>query len=75
MPPEIIFEPPTTEEKPLLRFAEDIMAPRPSKSTAKTTKAKKKKKGSYGKESAEDGIKLRKGRRDITVEEEDEDYL
>jgi N utilization substance protein A len=73
VPPEVVFEPPAAEEKPLLRFAEDILTPRPAKTPAKTSKTKKKKKGAYAKESAEDGIRLRKGRRDINIEE-DEDY-
>ena len=38
------------------------------------TKAKKKKKGSYGKETAEDGIKLKKHRRDSASLDEDEEY-
>ena len=74
IPPQIIFEPQVAERKPLLRFAEDIMAPRPAKATAKTSKAKKKKKGAYGKESTTDGIKPRKARREPTIEEEEEDY-
>ena len=74
IPPQIIFEPQVTEKKPLLRFAEDIMAPRPAKATAKASKAKKKKKGAYGKESATDGIKPRKARREPTIEEDEEDY-
>ncbi len=73
MPPQILFEAQITEEKPHLRFAEDIMAPKSAKSSAKTTKTKKKKKDTYAKESAEDGIKLRKARRDFATEE-DEDY-
>ena len=74
IPPQIIFEPQVTGEKPLLRFAEDIMAPRPAKATAKASKTKKKKKGAYGKESATDGIKPRKARREPTIEEDEEDY-
>jgi len=74
IPPQIIFEPQVTGGKPLLRFAEDIMAPRPAKATAKASKAKKKKKGAYGKESATDGIKPRKARREPTIEEDEEDY-
>jgi len=74
IPPQIIFEPQVTEGKPLLRFAEDIMAPRPAKATAKASKAKKKKKGAYGKEGATDGIKPRKARREPTIEEDEEDY-
>ncbi len=72
MPPQILFEPVTTEEKPQLRFAEDIMAPKRPKATSKTTKSKKKKKGAYAKDTGEDGVKVRKGRRDIVIEEEEE---
>ncbi len=74
IPPQIILEPQTTEVKPRLRFAEDIMAPKRTKGTAKTTKTKKKKKGAYDKDTGEDGVKVRKGRRDYTVEEDEEDY-
>jgi N utilization substance protein A len=74
VPPQILFEPSIAEDKPQLRFAEDIMAPKPTKATAKTAKSKKKKKGAYGKESAEDGIKLRKGRREFDIEEDEEYY-
>jgi len=72
VPPQILLEPLTMEEKPQIRFAEDIMVPRPAKSTAKTSKAKKKKKTTYGKETAVDGIKLRKTRRESDIEEEEE---
>jgi N utilization substance protein A len=71
VPLQAILEPQTTEDKPQLRFAEDIIAPKPAKAPAKS---KKKKKGAYGKESAEDGIKLRKGRRGLDIEEEEEYY-
>jgi N utilization substance protein A len=74
MPPQILFEPPITDEKPLLRFAEDIIAPRPGRATAKTSKPKKKKKGAYGKGSAEEGIKPRRIRRETDIEEEEEYY-
>ncbi len=70
IPPSVKFEPPVAAEKPQLRFAEDIMAPRP----AKTADKPKKKRKAHGKETAEDGIRLKKGRRggvDITGEEED----
>lgn len=76
VPPQIIFEP-VAGEKPLLRFAEDIMAPRPARSAAKTSKTKRKKRGAYTKDTAEDGIKVKRGRLDIdninNIEEE-EDY-
>lgn len=72
----IVFEPQPAEKKPQLRFAEDILAPRPVKSTIKPKK--KKKKGVHGKETAEDGIRIRKARRgtEVTGEEgeEEEDY-
>jgi len=75
VPPQAIFEPQVTEVKPKLRFAEDIMVSRPAKSTAKSPKAKKKKKATYGKESAVDGIKLRKARRgESDISEDEEDY-
>ncbi|HTY82380.1 MAG TPA: transcription termination factor NusA, partial [Dehalococcoidales bacterium] len=57
-----------------LRFAEDIMAPRRAKTE---TKAKKKKKGGYGREGGEDTVKARRGsggRRDYTVPEDEEDF-
>ncbi len=72
-PPQIIFEPADTEGKPQLRFAEDIMAPRRTKSATKSTKKKKKKGATYAKDTGEDGVKVRKGRHDYTIEEEDED--
>ena len=76
VPPRFVLEPAAADEKPKLRFAEDIMAPRPAKSGTKAGKGKKKKKATHGKESAEDGIKLRKGRRDagFTTTEEEEYY-
>ncbi len=56
-----------------LRFAEDIMAPRRA---AAAPKAKKKKKGSYTKDTGEDTVKAKRssGRRDYTVVEEEEDF-
>lgn len=73
-PAPVLFEPPKAI-KPQLRFAEDIMLPKTDKPSPKTKK--KKKKGGYGKETAEDGIRLKKTRRgaDIMAEtEEDESY-
>ncbi len=74
MPPPILLKQQEGEGKPTLRFAEDIMAPRRTRATAKTTKSKKKKKGAYAKDTTEDGVKARKARRDFTVEEEEEDF-
>ena len=74
MPPQIKLEPPAEGVKPQLRFAEDIMAPRRAKQTEKPSKTKKKKKGAYTKDTGEEGVKVKKGRRDYT-EEEDEEYF
>ena len=70
-PPPVLFEPQLTEDKPQLRFAEDISVPGPVKPTAKAKK--KKKKGAYAKVSAEDGIKLKKLRRGLETSGEDEE--
>ncbi len=59
--PPVLFQPETTKDKPQLRFAEDILVPKPAKTGDKSKK--KRKKGTYGKESAEDGIRLKKRRR------------
>ncbi len=73
--PAAFFQPQLEEDKPQLRFAEDILPMKPVKSSVKAAKAKKKKKGFPGKESAEDGIRLRKARREVEfIDEEDEDY-
>lgn len=69
LPPPAVLEPAVAAGKPQLRFAEDILS-RPPKAAAKP---KKKKKGGYGKE-AEDGIRLRKGRRGVEVEEGVDEY-
>ncbi len=74
IPPQIIFEAPTTDEKQQIRFAEDIMAPKRTKTTAKTTKSRKKRKGTYSKDTSEDGVRAKRGRRDIDIGEE-EDYF
>jgi len=59
--PPVFFEPKSTEGKPKLRFAEDILVPKPVKTGDKSKR--KRKKVTYGKESAEDGIRLKKRRR------------
>ncbi|TET25775.1 MAG: transcription termination/antitermination protein NusA [Dehalococcoidia bacterium] len=70
---EVSFDQKTTQEKPQLRFAEEIMVAPPSKPDTKAKK--KKKKVSRGKGSTEDGIKVSKPRRKIEVVEEDiEEY-
>lgn len=72
-PPQIIFEPANNEGKPQLRFAEDILTPRRARATSKSTKKKKKKGATFAKDTSEDAVKVRKGRQDFTVEEDDED--
>lgn len=66
--PPVFPEPPVTEEKPRVRFAEDILAPKPAKVTAKSKRKK------TGKQVAEDGIKLRKRHRELEIPVDDEDY-
>ncbi len=72
IPPPVLFEPQLTKDKPQLRFAEDILAPRVAKPGAKPKK--KKKKGVHGKESAEDGIRLKKLRQGQEIPDEGEEY-
>jgi N utilization substance protein A len=69
--PPVFFEPLVTEEKSELRFAEDILGPKPDKPATKT---KKKKKGAQAKESAEDGIRIKQRRRGADISDEDEEY-
>lgn len=68
--PLVSFEPKVTEEKAELRFAEDILGPKPDKPE---DKAKKKKKKGAAKEGAEDGIRIKKRRRDTDLLDEDEE--
>jgi len=70
IPQGVPFEPQVTVEKPKLRFAEDILVSGPAKPEAKSKKRKKK--GIQGRESAEDGIKLRKLGRgpEVSIDEE-----
>ena len=72
--PQIPFEPQAAVEKPQVRFAEDILVPGPTKPEARSKKRKKK--GTKGGGRAEDGIKLKKQRREpeIPVDEEEEEY-
>jgi N utilization substance protein A len=74
IPPSIVVEQPETEGKSELRFAEDIMVPRRTRSDSKTARSKKKKKGGYTRDTSEDGVKSRKSRRDYEVSEDDEDF-
>ncbi|MDD5590428.1 MAG: transcription termination factor NusA [Dehalococcoidales bacterium] len=59
--PAPVAQPKVAADKARIRFAEEIVIPQPVKPGAKLKK--KKKKGVSGKESAEDGIKIKKLRR------------
>jgi len=73
IPPQVPFEPQATVEKPHLRFAEDILVSGPTKPEAKSRKRKKK--SPQGRKSDEDGIRLRKLRRESEISiDEDEEY-
>jgi len=66
------FEAQATEEKAQIRFAEDILVTKPPK--PETRSRKRKKKGTQDR-GAEDGIRLKKRRRDVEVPlDEDEEY-
>jgi N utilization substance protein A len=69
--PPVILEPREAGGKTKLRFAEDIMVPR---RTRTEPKSKKKKKGSYARDTGEDTVKARKGRRDYATTGEEEEY-
>jgi transcription termination/antitermination protein NusA len=75
MPPQIKVEQPAGGNQPKIRFAEDIMAPRRVKEVEKPAKTKKKKKGTFTRDGGEEGVKAKKGRRDYTVVEDEEEYL
>lgn len=70
--PQISFEPQAAVGKPQVRFAEDILVPGPTKPE---TRAKRKKKGTKDRGRAEDGIRLKKQRREpeISIDEDEED--
>jgi len=73
-PPSIVVEQPETGGKAELRFAEDIMVPRRTRKESKSAKSKKKKRGGYTRDTSEDGVKSRKGRRDFEETEDEEDF-
>jgi N utilization substance protein A len=68
----IPFEPQVIEEKQELRFAEDILVSGPHKPEGKSKK--KKKKVAQAKERGEDGIRLRRVRRDEDLYDEEDEY-
>jgi len=67
-PPDII-ETAVTEEKRQVRFAEDILGPRPPRVESKSKKKKKK-----ARETGEDSVKLRKRHRALDIPSDDDDY-
>jgi N utilization substance protein A len=72
VPPSIILERPEAAGKAQLRFAEDIMVPRRTRTDSKASKSKKKKKGGYTRDTSEDGVKSRKGRHDFEISDEED---
>ena len=70
IPEEVHLGEQKTEEKPQLRFAEEILVAGPSKTETKSRK--KKKKGTRGKESDEDSVRATKLRRGIEFTEDEE---
>ena len=72
IPEEVYLGKQKTEEKPQLRFAEEILVAGPSKTETKSRK--KKKKGTRGKESDEDSVRATKLRRGIEFTTDDEEY-
>ncbi len=69
--PGVPFKPQVTVKKPEIRFAEDILAPGPTKPVAKSKKRKKK--GAGSRASDEEGAKLKKARRVSEVVEDEDD--
>ncbi len=70
-PLPVSFEPGVTPEKTQLRFAEDIWTSAPTK--PETKPRKRKRKGTQVRDSAEDGIKLKKPRRESEIPLDEED--
>ncbi|MDD4635591.1 MAG: transcription termination factor NusA [Dehalococcoidales bacterium] len=61
---------PRKDSGPALRFAEDVLIPPPAK-----PEPKKKKKKTTKKEQAEDGIRLKKQKRDILYADDEDEYF
>jgi len=68
---EFSFKLQVAEDKSQIKFAEDIMGPRPVKPGAKS---RKKKKDTHGKERTDDSIKPRRTRQEVEIPEDDEEY-
>ncbi len=67
---EIPQVPSGPKSKPGLRFAEDVLVPPPAK-----PEPKKKKKKSSRREHAEDGIRLRRQKRDVVFVDDEDEYI
>ncbi len=73
IPPQVPFEPQAIVKKPQVRFAEDILVSGPTKPETKSKKRKKK--GTQDRGKGEDGIRLKKQRREPEISiDEDEEY-
>ena len=70
--PRQMFPQRAEDGKSQLRFAEDIMPGRRGRSSSKADKSKKKRKSTYVKDTSEEGVKVRKGQKDYTVEEDED---
>ena len=71
IPPQVSLEPEVAEEKAKVRFAEDILAPGPTKPVPKS---RKKKKGAPARAEPAEGIKRRKQRREPEIPLDEEEY-
>jgi len=69
---EVSLEPQVAEDKPQIRFAEDILTSAPTKTEARPRKGKKK--TTRGKKNIEEGVKARKPRRESEIDLEDGEY-
>ena len=69
-PSGVPFEPRVKVDEPKIRFAEDILISVPAKPGAKSKK--KKKKGAQGRGSTEDGMKIKRARRVLEIDGDDE---
>ena len=71
IPPQVSLEPKVAKEKAKVRFAEDILAPGPTKPVPKS---RKKKKGAPVRAETSEGIKRRKHRRESEIPLDEEEY-
>ncbi|HEY97543.1 MAG TPA: transcription termination/antitermination protein NusA [Dehalococcoidia bacterium] len=74
MPTQMFAEALEDDGRPQLRFAEDILPGRRGRSSSKSDKSKKKRKGGYVRDTSEDGVRMRRGQKDYREDEDDEYY-